>query len=82
MDSYRLYTIAVIIVLMLSIYIQIKLLNMKKGFGYIIPASMVLIVFMIWAGNEFQAIKCLPVTIILLFFCLVNLFVVFIKKRC
>ena len=79
MDSYRLYTIAVIIVLMLSIYIQIKLLNMKKGFGYIIPAS---IVFMIWAGNEFQAIKCLPVTIILLFFCLVNLFVVFIKKRC
>ena len=76
MDSYRLYTIAVIIVLMLSIYIQIKLLNMKKGFGYIIPASIVLIVFMIWAGNEFQAIKCL------LFFCLVNLFVVFIKKRC
>ena len=70
MDSYRLYTIAVIIVLMLSIYIQIKLLNMKKGFGYIIPASIVLIVFMIWAGNEFQA------------FCLVNLFVVFIKKRC
>ena len=53
MDSYRLYTIAVIIVLMLSIYIQIKLLNMKKGFGYIIPASIVLIVFMIWAGNEF-----------------------------
>lgn len=70
MDSNVLYTVIIMIAFSACLYIQIRLLRTnRKGIKFIIPAVLLIGIFITWVGNEFDAIRCLPITIILLILC-------------
>lgn len=79
MDYNLLYTFIIIAAFITCLCVQIKLLKAGKwGFRFLIPISIALAVYVIWVANGYHVMECLPITIVLLFFCLVNLFVTFI----
>lgn len=70
------YTLAVITAFIICLYIQLKLVKTnRRGIKFVIPAVLIFCVLIIWADNGFDVVKCLPITIIFLFYCFINLLI-------
>lgn len=70
-----LFTGIYILVLLLSVYFQyhISSKNIKKGL--IIPFVLITSTVVIWIANGFDIMKCLPISIILSFICIINILI-------
>lgn len=75
MKENLLFTGIYILVLFLSVYFQyhISSKNIKKG--RIIPFLLIAFIVVIWITNGFDVMKCLPVSIILGFICIINILI-------
>lgn len=75
MKENLLFTGIYILILFLSVYFQyhISLKNIKKGM--IIPLVIIVFIVAVWITNDFDVMKCLPISIILGIICVINILI-------
>lgn len=75
MKENLLFTGIYILVLFLSVYFQYHISSKNIKRGIIIPCLLIVFIVAIWIINDFNVMKCLPVSIILGFICIINILI-------
>lgn len=75
MKENLLFTGIYILVLFMSSYFQYQISSKNIKKGIIIPFLLIVFTVVIWCVNSFDVMKCLPITIILGFICIINILI-------